>query len=70
LAGVQSANVPAGIELVHRSNGKSEFVFAFNYFDEKAIVPFEGSGVDLLTGNKINDSIELEPRGVRIIQGG
>jgi beta-galactosidase len=69
-AGVQSVSLPAGIEIVHRTNGKSEFIFALNYSDEKATVPFVGSGVDLLTGTQVNNSIELEPKGVAIIRLG
>jgi beta-galactosidase len=69
-AGIQSVSLPSGIEVVHRTNGKSEFIFALNYSDEKATIPFEGSGVDLLTGNKINNSFTLEPKSIGIIQVG
>jgi beta-galactosidase len=68
MAGVQPTNVPTGVELLRRTNGKSEFVFALNYSDQKTTVPLEGSGIDLLTGNKVNNTIELEPKGVAIVQ--
>ncbi len=69
-AGVQSANLPAGIEILHRVNGQSSFVFVLNYSDEKVTVSLEQSGIDLLTDKHVSDSIELEPKGVRIIQVG
>ena len=67
-AGVNSVNVPAGVEILHRTNRMSAFVFVLNYSHEKVTVPLEQSGVDLLTGNKVNNSVELEPTGVSIIQ--
>ncbi|MBK9925171.1 MAG: beta-galactosidase [Anaerolineales bacterium] len=69
-ADVQSVTLPAGVELLRRTNGKSEFVFALNYSDQVATVPLERSGIDLLTGNKINNSVGLEPKGVAVIQVG
>ncbi len=69
-AGVQSANLPAGIEILHRANGQSSFVFVLNYSDEKVTVSLEQSGIDLLTDKHVSDSIELEPNGVGIIQVG
>ena len=68
IAGVQSTSVPAGVEVLHRTDGKSEFVFILNYSDQKATVPLQGSGTDLLTGNKVGNSLELEPKGVAIIR--
>jgi len=67
-AGVRSMALLAGVELLRRINGKSGFVFVLNYSDEKTTVPFEGTGIDLLTGNKFNRSIELDPKGVVVIQ--
>ena len=67
-AGIQSGSLPAGIELLHRTSDESEFVFILNYSDEQATVPFEGSGTDLLTGSKVNSSLELDSKGVAIIQ--
>ena len=67
-AGVQSTKLPAGVEVLHRTNGKSDFVFVLNYSSQKATVLLERSGIDLLTNNKVNGSIELESAGVAIIQ--
>jgi beta-galactosidase len=63
-----SANAPAGVELLQRSNGNSSWLFALNHSVEKVTVPFDGHGRDLLTGAQVNGSIELEPAGVAIIQ--
>ena len=67
-AGVQPVKLPAGVELLRRTNGNSEFVFVLNYSSQKATVPFDGSGINLLTNNKVNGSIELDPTGVAIVQ--
>ncbi|MEW6404443.1 MAG: beta-galactosidase trimerization domain-containing protein, partial [Chloroflexota bacterium] len=66
-AGVDSANLPPGIEMLHRTDGTSTWQFLLNYSDKAATVPLEQSGVDLLTGERIDHSIELKPRGVAII---
>lgn len=69
-AGIQpvSTNAPAGVELLHRTNGASSFIFALNHSNEKVNVPIAGQGCDLLTGNQINGSVNLEPSGVAVIQ--
>ena len=67
-AGVQPAIVPAGVELSHRSNGNSSWLFILNHSAEKVNVSFEGQGLDLLTSTQVNGSIELESSGVAIIQ--
>ena len=69
-AGVQpvSANMPAGVELLQRVNGKSLFMFVLNHSGEKVNVSIEAQGYDLLTGTEVNGSVELEPSGVAVIQ--
>lgn len=69
-AGVQpaSVNVPAGVEILKRTNGKSEFIFMLNHSGEKVSIPFECRGRDLLTDTEINGSCELQPLGVAVIQ--
>ena len=68
--GIQSvsANLPAGVELLQRVNGTSSFLFVLNHSGEKANVPIELYGHDLLTGTAVNGSVELEPSGVAVIQ--
>jgi len=68
--GVQSvlANVPAGVELLQRVNGKSSFLFVLNHSGEKVNVSIERHGRDLLTGTEINGSVALEPSGIAVIQ--
>lgn len=69
-AGIQpvSADVPDGIELLHRINGKSSWLFVLNHSNENKIIPLEVNGYNLLTGEKANNSIMLEPTGVAVIQ--
>jgi len=67
-AGIKSIapKVPAGVEVLLRTNGKSEFMFVLNHSGKKVIVPVQGH--DLLTDTEIKDSIELEPAGVAVVQ--
>lgn len=67
-AEVESANLPAGVELLQRTDGTSTWQFVLNYSNVKVVVPFERSGVNLLTGTQVNGSLELEPTGVAIVQ--
>lgn len=67
-AGVQSRNLPAGIELLQRSNGTSTWLFVLNHSNEKVTVPLEQKGKDLLTGTEAIGSLKLEPKGVAILQ--
>ena len=69
-AGVQpvSANAPAGVELLHRTNGKSSWLFVLNQSMETVNVSIEAQGHDLLTGTEVNGSVALEPTGVAVIQ--
>ena len=60
-------NLPTGVELLHRTNGDSSWLFALNHSTEKVNLPLEGAGQDLLTGKEARGSIELEPMGVAVI---
>jgi len=63
-----ASNLPAGVEVLQRSNGKSVFLFVLNHSNEKIIVPVDGDGSNLLTAADIHGSIELDPSGVAVIQ--
>jgi len=67
-AGVQASNLPAGVEILQRTNGISTWLFALNYSNEKLTIPIQQGGVDLLTGKQVNGSLELESTGVVIVQ--
>ncbi len=67
-AEVRSTVLPAGVELLQRTNGTSTWLFALNYSNGKVTVPLEGSGVDLLTGASVNGSLELEPTGIAVVR--
>nr|AEI59689.1 beta-galactosidase [uncultured bacterium] len=67
-AGVQSRNLPAGIELLQRSKGTSTWLFVLNHSTEKVTDPLEQKGKDLLTGTEVIGSLKLEPKGVAVIQ--
>jgi len=63
---IKPTNIPADVEMLHRTNGKAEFVFLLNHSGKKVNVPIEGH--DLLTDTEIKGSLELEPTGVAVIQ--
>ena len=67
-AGIQPANIPAGVEVLQRTDGKSLFMFVLNHSSEKVNVPIAGHGHNLLTDTEIKGSVKLEPSGVAIIQ--
>lgn len=61
-------SAPAGVELLRRANGNVSWLFALNHSGERVEVALEQHGHDLLTGEQVNRSIMLEPRGVAIAQ--
>jgi beta-galactosidase len=63
-----ASNLPAGVEVLERSKGKSLFLFILNHSNEKIIMPVDGDGCNLLTATDIHGSIELDPSGVAVIQ--
>ena len=63
-----AANAPAGVELLHRVNGNSSWLFVLNHSTEKVTISLEQHGRDLLTGKQVKGSLELEPTGVAVIQ--
>ena len=63
-----SVNAPAGVEILHRVNGNSSFLFVLNHSGGKVNVPIDGHGYDLLTGADMNGTVELEPFDVAVIQ--
>jgi beta-galactosidase len=67
-AGIRSMNLPAGVELLQRTYGKSTWLFVLNYSGKEVKVPLDGSGIDLLSGAQFDKSIRLSPMDVAIIQ--
>jgi len=61
-------NMPEGVELMRRVNGNASWLFVLNHSGEKVEVPVEGHGRELLTGQQVDGSIELEPMSVAVIQ--
>ena len=61
-------NAPKGVELLHRMNGSSSWLFMLNHSRETVKIPLEKNGRDLLTDSQVNGWISLEPTGVAIIQ--
>ena len=70
MAGLQplTVEVPDGIELLRRAHGKSSWLFILNHSDENKKVRLHENGYNLLTGEKTNNSLILEPRDVAVLQ--
>ncbi len=60
-------NIPAGVELTRRTSGKTSWLFALNYSAEKVEFPLHQSGLDLLTGALVGNTLSLEPNSVAVI---
>lgn len=67
-AGIQATPLPAGVEVVRRTTGATTWQFVLNHSSETVTLPLEQRGVDLLTGNRLSHSLNLEARGVAIVQ--
>jgi hypothetical protein len=68
-AGLQSANeLPRGVEITRRSDGRHTWLFVLNYSEEPAQVELPAGGVNLLTGAETKESLHLGPKGVAIVQ--
>ena len=63
-----ASNIPANVEILNRTNGKSSWLFVLNQSGENVTIPIEERGFDLLTGMDVNGSVTLEPTGVAVIQ--
>ncbi|MGW4962403.1 beta-galactosidase [Nonomuraea sp. NPDC004186] len=70
-AGVRSPfpQAPAHVECAVRGGEEYEYVFLLNHSGElSASVPFEGEGIDLLTGQAVSGPVELAPLGAAVIR--
>ncbi|MEU6788445.1 beta-galactosidase [Nonomuraea angiospora] len=70
-AGVRSPfpQAPAHVECAVRGDAEHEYVFLLNHSGElSASVPFEGEGIDLLTGQAVSGPVELAPLGAAVIR--
>jgi beta-galactosidase len=67
-AGVQPIKLPAGVELLYRTNGKSAWIFALNHSGKEVKIPLDGPGYDLLSGAQLKKSLHLSPMDVAIVQ--
>lgn len=69
-AGVNPAapGIPAGVEVLRRSNGAKNWIFLLNHTGEKVEFPFEDNGRDLLSGERAAGSICLGENGAAVIE--
>ncbi|WP_405151939.1 beta-galactosidase [Sphaerisporangium sp. NBC_01403] len=65
-AGVPSAPVPPGVELVRRSGGGAGWLFALNHTAAGHEVAV--AGTDLVTGRETRGVLRLPPRGVAVVR--
>jgi beta-galactosidase len=71
-AGVQPtlAGAPAGVEVVRRSRGDRQFLFACNHNAAPAELRVEEPGLELLSGKALDGPLHLPPFGVAVVQLG
>jgi beta-galactosidase len=62
------SNLPAGVELVHRTDGAQTWLFALNYSNEEVTIPLDRAGYDVLTGMRLDTSLRLAPMDLAIIR--
>jgi beta-galactosidase len=68
-AGLPSTDeLPRGVEMTRRSDGRHTWLFVLNYSEEPAQVEMPARGIDLLTGAETDDSLHLGPKSVAIVQ--
>jgi len=65
-AGISPADLPAGVEVIRRRSGETEYVVAINHAAQAVSVPADGT--DLLTGAPIRGMLELTGGGVAVIR--
>jgi len=63
-----SSNLPAGVELARRTNGKQTWLFALNHSNEEVNIPLNQPGYEILSGTNLDTNLHLAPTEVAIIQ--
>jgi beta-galactosidase len=69
-AGIETVagSLPAGVEVLRRTNGESQWLFLLNHSNESVTVPLNGAERDLLKNESVNGNLTLAPNGVAIIE--
>ncbi|QYH35232.1 beta-galactosidase [Salinibacterium sp. M195] len=65
-AGVEQLDVPAGVEVVTRSNDSARFRFVINHSAHE--ITFPADGAELLTETAVTGSVTVPAGGVRVIR--
>jgi beta-galactosidase len=61
--------VPQGVEITQRFKGDTCYTFVLNHLTEKVIVDLNNlTGKDLITGKTVAQRLELEPKGVAVLE--
>jgi len=61
-------DLPAGVELVRRTDGARSWLFALNHSSEEVKVPLDQPGYEMLSDAKLDRTLQLGPMDVAIIQ--
>jgi beta-galactosidase len=68
-AGVRPAlDAPQGVEVTRRVDGKHSWLFILNHLENETPVDLPSPGVNILTGKNVISNLNVEPKGVAIIQ--
>jgi beta-galactosidase len=60
-------SAPPGVEVVRREGSDRSFLFALNHRDEAVEIGLTGSGVELVSGERVEE-LRLEPLGVAVVE--
>jgi beta-galactosidase len=61
-------HLSAGVEFVRRSNGSQTWLFALNHLNEEVNIPLDQPGYELLRGTHLDNSLQLGPLDIVILQ--
>ena len=61
-------NLPAGVEIVRRTNGTQTWLFALNHLNEEVEIPLDQPSYEMLSRTAVDKSLHLGPMDVAIVQ--
>ena len=59
---------PPGVEVTRRSNGTQAWLFVLNHSDDEALVKLPAPATDLISGSRVDSSMQLSSRQVAILR--
>ncbi|MFF2774285.1 beta-galactosidase [Streptomyces sp. NPDC058052] len=60
--------LPRDVEVVRRAGARGHYLFALNHTDAEAKVPLDGTGTELLGGERTSGTLTVPAGGVRVVR--